>query len=220
MSISSLPISSLHMPISSMPSPPNSCPIPPCPSSPCPYPFPLCPLFSTHAQLLLVLSSMQMPVSSLPSPCPSPPCQSPHCPLIPVHAHLLSASLLIALSSLPISLPFPDLCLCTSPHCPIISSIHISLPMPIWFLLYLFLMMQILTALFSRLGVVDFLKFHCAKWNEKKSYVLFFFQKNERSRMSKLCKNGKYLCEYEDGEVKTLYDAFKRGARVSSKSME
>lgn len=40
--------------------------------------------------------------------------------------------------------------------------------------------------------------------------------KNERSRMSKLCKNGKYLCEYEDGEVKTLYDAFKRGARVSN----
>lgn len=116
MSISSLPISSLHMPISSMPSPPNSCLIPPCPISPCPCPFPLCPLFSTHAQLLLVLSSMQMPVSSLPSPCPSPPCQSPHCPLIPVHAHLLSASLLIALSSLPISLPFPDLCLCTSPH--------------------------------------------------------------------------------------------------------
>lgn len=38
--------------------------------------------------------------------------------------------------------------------------------------------------------------------------------------MSKLCKNGKYLCEYEDGEVKTLYDAFKRGARVSSKNME
>lgn len=48
----------------------------------------------------------------------------------------------------------------------------------------------------------------------------FFFQKNERSRMSKLCKNGKYLCEYEDDEVKTLYDAFKRGARVSSKNME
>lgn len=38
--------------------------------------------------------------------------------------------------------------------------------------------------------------------------------------MSKLCKNGKYLCEYEDGEVKTLYDAFKRGARVSSKNMQ
>lgn len=173
-----------------------------------------------------------MPNSSL--CCHICKCQSPHCLLL---VHLLLVNPLIALSSLsmpissvPISslpshpcpsLPFPDLCLCTSPHCPIISSIHISLLMPIWFLLYLFLMMQILTALFSRLSVVDFLKFHCAKWNEKKSHTFyFFFQKNERSRMSKLCKNGKYLCEYEDGEVKTLYDAFKRGARVSSKNME
>lgn len=35
--------------------------------------------------------------------------------------------------------------------------------------------------------------------------------------MSKICKNGKYICEFEDGEVQTLHDAFKHGARVSSK---
>ncbi|XP_061175282.1 long-chain-fatty-acid--CoA ligase 1-like isoform X2 [Saccostrea echinata] len=40
--------------------------------------------------------------------------------------------------------------------------------------------------------------------------------KNERSRMSRLCKNGRYICEYEDAEIKTLHDAFKRGARVSN----
>ncbi|XP_048758754.1 long-chain-fatty-acid--CoA ligase 5-like isoform X2 [Ostrea edulis] len=40
--------------------------------------------------------------------------------------------------------------------------------------------------------------------------------KIERSRMSKICKNGKYICEFEDGEVQTLHDAFKHGARVSS----
>lgn len=129
-----------------------------------------------------------MPNSSL--RCHLCKCQSPHCLLL---VHLLLVNPLIALSSLsmpissvPISslpshpcpsLPFPDLCLCTSPHCPIISSIHISLLMPIWFLLYLFLMMQILTALFSRLSVVDFLKFHCAKWNEKKSYMFYFFSR-------------------------------------------
>lgn len=129
-----------------------------------------------------------MPNSSL--CCHLCKCQSPHCLLL---VHLLLVNPLIALSSLsmpissvPISslpshpcpsLPFPDLCLCTSPHCPIISSIHISLLMPIWFLLYLFLMMQILTALFSRLSVVDFLKFHCAKWNEKKVIRFIFFSR-------------------------------------------
>lgn len=40
--------------------------------------------------------------------------------------------------------------------------------------------------------------------------------KNERSRMSRLCKDGKYLSTFEDKEVQTLHDAFKRGARVSS----
>lgn len=38
--------------------------------------------------------------------------------------------------------------------------------------------------------------------------------------MLKFCKNGKYFCEYEDGEVKILYDVFKRGVRVLSKNME
>lgn len=220
MSISSLPISSLHMPISSMPSPPNWCPIPPCPSSPCPCPFPLCPLFSTHAQLLLVLSSMQMPVSSLPSPCPSPPCQSPHCPLILVHAHLLSANLLIALSSLPIS-SFSwsvSMHISTLPyyliHTHLLAHANLISPVPV-------LNDANLDCFIQPTGCGRFSQVSLCKMKWKKSHTFyFFFQKNERSRMSKLCKNGKYLCEYEDGEVKTLYDAFKRGARVSSKNME
>lgn len=146
MSNSSLPIFSLPMPISSLPSFLYPCPTPPCAVI---YANALLLVHLLLVNPLIALSSLCMPISSVPiSSLPSHPCPS---------------------------LPFPDLCLCTSPHCPIISSIHISLLMPNWFLLYLFLMMQILTALFSRLGVVDFLKFHCAKWNEKKVIRFIFF---------------------------------------------
>lgn len=152
MSNSSLPIFSLPMPISSLPSFLYPCPTPPCA------------VIYANASLLIAfsLSISSLSIPSLPShpcPCPSPQCQSPHCPLILAHLFLF---LICVYAHLHI-------------NCPIISSIHISLVMPIWFLLYLFLMMQILTALFSRLSVVDFLMFHCAKWNEKKVIRFIFF---------------------------------------------
>jgi hypothetical protein len=46
---------------------------------------------------------------------------------------------------------------------------------------------------------------------------IFPFQGKDRARISKLCKDGKLL-EYLDENVQTLHEAFKNGARASSKS--
>lgn len=197
MSNSSLPNFSLPMPISSLPSFLYPCPTPPCA------------VIYANASLLIAfsLSISSLSIPSLPShpcPCPSPQCQSPHCPLILAYLSSFSWSVSMHISTLPYHLI----------HTHLLAHANLISPVPVLNDANLDCFIQPTEC--GRFSQVSLCKM---KWKKSHTFY-FFFQKNERSRMSKLCKNGKYLCEYEDGEVKTLYDAFKRGARVSSKNME